>query len=73
MKDLRDVSFLLDIQIYRDYSQNIFGLLQKSYIKKVLKRFDVYDYKLGDTPVAKGDKFSLHQYPKNDFEIKKNA
>ena len=27
------------------------------------------DCKLGDTPVAKGDKFSLSQCPKNNFEI----
>ena len=28
------------------------------------------DCKPGDTPVAKGDKFSLTQCPKNDFEVK---
>ena len=28
------------------------------------------DCKLGDTLVAKGDKFSLCQCPKNNFEIK---
>ena len=28
------------------------------------------NYKLGDTPVAKGDKFSLDQCPKNEFEKK---
>ena len=26
--------------------------------------------KPGDTPVAKGDKFSLSQCPRNDFEVK---
>ena len=31
----------------------------------------MHDCKPGDTPVAKGDKFSLGQRPKNDFEIKK--
>ena len=36
----------------------------------MLKRFGMQDCNLGDTPVAKGDKFSLGQYPKNDFEIK---
>ena len=29
----------------------------------------MHDCKLGDTPVAKGDKFSLNQCPKNNFEI----
>ena len=28
------------------------------------------DCVLGDTPVAKGDKFSLSQCQKNDFEVK---
>ena len=29
------------------------------------------DYKLGDTLITKGVKFSLNQCPKNDFEEKK--
>ena len=29
----------------------------------------MHDCKPGDTPVAKGDKFSLSQCPKNNFEI----
>ena len=28
----------------------------------------MHECKPGDTPVAKGDKFSLNQCPKNDFE-----
>ena len=30
----------------------------------------MHDSKPGDTPVAKGDKFSLNQCPKNNFEVK---
>ena len=69
MKDLGDASFVLGIQIHRDPSRGILGLSQKSYIEKILKRFGMHDCKLGDTPVAKGDKFSLSQCPKNNFEI----
>ena len=29
----------------------------------------MHDCKPGDTPVAKGEKFSLNQCPKNNFEI----
>ena len=29
----------------------------------------MHDCKPGDTPMAKGDKFSLSQCPKNNFEI----
>ena len=70
MKDLGDASFVLGIQIYRDRSRGILRLSQKSYIDKVLKRFGMQDCKPGDTPVSKGDKFSLCQCPKIDLETK---
>nr|CAN73802.1 hypothetical protein VITISV_001401 [Vitis vinifera] len=70
MKDLGNASFVLDIQIYRDRSRGILGLSQKSYIDKVLSRFGISNCALGDMPVAKGDKFSLHQCPKNELENK---
>ena len=60
---------MLGIQIHRDRSRGILGLSQKSYIEKILKRFCMHDCKPSDTPVAKGDKFSLNQCPKNNFEI----
>ena len=69
MKDLDDASFMLGIQIHRDRSRGILGLSQKSYIEKILKRLGMHDCKPGDTIVAKGDKFSLSQCPKNNFEI----
>jgi len=40
-----------------------------SYIEKVLKRFGMQECKSGDTPVAKGDTFSLKQCPKGNLEI----
>jgi len=40
-----------------------------SYIEKVLKRFGMQECKFGDTPVVKGDKFSLKQCPKGNLEI----
>ncbi|GAA0161870.1 hypothetical protein LIER_18088 [Lithospermum erythrorhizon] len=47
------------IQIHRDRSRGILGLSQKSDLDKVLKRFDMQNYKPGYTPIAKGDKFRL--------------
>ena len=41
---------------------------QESYVDKVLDRFGMKDSKPGDTPIAKGDKFSLKQCPNNDLE-----
>ena len=69
MEDLGEASFVLEIQIHRDRSRGILGLSQKSYIEKVLQRFGTQDCKPGDTPVAKGDKFSLKQCPKSDLGI----
>lgn len=54
----------------QDRSQRILGLSQKSYNEKVLSRFDMKGCSSGDTPIAKGDKFSLNQCPKTDLEIK---
>ena len=70
MKDLSDASFVLGIQIYRDRPRGILRLSQKAYIDKVLSRFGMSNCAPGDTPVAKGDKFSLHQCPKNELEKK---
>ncbi|XP_022858509.1 uncharacterized protein LOC111379383 [Olea europaea var. sylvestris] len=71
MKDLGDASFVLGIQILRDLSQGILGLSKKSFIDKVLSRFDMKDSRLGDTPISKGDKFSSKQCLNNDLERKK--
>ena len=70
MKDLGDASFVLGIQIHRDRSRGILGLSQKSYIEKVLAKFGMKDCAQISTHVAKGEKFSLKQSPKNDLERK---
>jgi len=68
MKDLGEASFVLGIKILRDLSQGILRLSQESYIDKVVDRFDMKDNETRDTPIAKGDKFSLKQCPNNDLE-----
>ena len=70
MKDLGEASFVLRIQIYQNLSRVILRLSQKAYIEKVLERYGMQDCKPGKTPVTKGNKFSLSQYPKNDLEVK---
>ena len=70
MKDLGYASFVLGIQIYKDNSRGILGLSQKSYINKLLSRFGMRNCALGEMPMAKGDKFSLHQCLKNELENK---
>ena len=42
MKDLGDASFVLGIQILRDRTRRVLKLSQRTYIEKVLKRFNMH-------------------------------
>ena len=66
MKDLGNASYVLGIQIYRDRSKDILGVSQKGNIENLLQRYNIRDCKPLYTPIAKGDKLSLTQCPKND-------
>jgi Reverse transcriptase (RNA-dependent DNA polymerase) len=59
MKDLGEASYVLGLKIHKDRNKSILGLSQQAYIDKILKRYGMKNYKSGNTPVAKGDKFSL--------------
>jgi Reverse transcriptase (RNA-dependent DNA polymerase) len=64
MKDLGETSYVLGLKIHRDRNKGILGLSQQAYIDKVLKRYGMKNCKSGNTPVVKGDKFSLDQCPR---------
>jgi hypothetical protein len=68
MKDIGEVSYVLSLKIHRDQNKSILGLSQQTYIDKILKRYGMENYKPENTPVAKGDKFSLDQCPKTELE-----
>ena len=68
MKDLRDASFVLRIEIRKDRSHNLLGLPQKAYIVCILSMLNMHNCRGGDALVVKGDKFNLSQCPKNDLE-----
>uniref|UniRef100_A0A2N9GYL9 Reverse transcriptase Ty1/copia-type domain-containing protein n=1 Tax=Fagus sylvatica TaxID=28930 RepID=A0A2N9GYL9_FAGSY len=68
MKDLGEASFVLGIEIHRDKSLGILGLFQKSYISRVLERFNMSTCLASDTPVVKGDKLLKLQCLQNDLE-----
>ena len=70
MKDMGEASYVIGIEIFRDRSQGLLGLSQKSYINKVLERFRMDKCSAGIVPIQKGDKFSQMQCPKNDLERK---
>jgi Reverse transcriptase (RNA-dependent DNA polymerase) len=68
IKDLGEASYVLGLKIHRDLNKGILGLSQQVYIDKILKRYGIKNYKSENTPVAKGDKFSLDQCPKIELE-----
>jgi Reverse transcriptase (RNA-dependent DNA polymerase) len=68
MKDRGEASYVLGLKIHRDRNKVILGLSQYAYIDKVLKRYGMKNYKSENTPVAKGDKFSLNQCPNTELE-----
>jgi Reverse transcriptase (RNA-dependent DNA polymerase) len=64
MKDLGEAPYVLGLKIHRDRNKGILGLSQPTYIDEILKRYGMENYKPENTPIAKGDKFSLVQCPK---------
>jgi hypothetical protein len=54
MKDLGEVVYILDINIYRDRSKRLIGLSQDAYIDKILNRFNTQDSKKGFLPMLHG-------------------
>jgi len=69
MKDLGEASYVLGIEIHRDRTKGVLGLSQKAYIEKMLKRYSMDKCAATPVPFAKGDKFNLHQCPKNQLEL----
>ncbi|KAL0405390.1 UNVERIFIED_CONTAM: Retrovirus-related Pol polyprotein from transposon TNT 1-94 [Sesamum latifolium] len=69
MKDMGEASYILGIKIYRDRSRRMLGLIQSSYIEKVLKRFKMEHSKRGLLPMRHGIKFPPS--PKIDEELKR--
>jgi hypothetical protein len=69
MKDLGKAYYVLGIEIHRDRRKGVLGLSQKSYIEKVLKKFNMH--KCNPTPalIVKRVKFGKFQCPRNQYEI----
>ena len=58
MKDLREASYVLGIQILRDKLSDIMILSQQTYIERILKRFNMQSCSSNKAPIVKGDRFS---------------
>ena len=70
MKDMGHANYVIVIEIFRDRSQGLLGLPQKSYINKFLERFRMEKWSSSVVRIHKGDKFSLMQCPKNELKCK---
>jgi hypothetical protein len=57
MKDLGEASYVLGIEIHRDRRKGVLGLSQKSYIEKVLKKFNMHKCNSMHAPIVKSVKF----------------
>ena len=68
MKDIREATFVIGIEIYRDRSRRLLVLSQESYIKTILKIFYTEGYKPQDSPIIKGDKFNKKQSLRNEIK-----
>jgi hypothetical protein len=49
--------------------KGILGLSQKSYLKKVLKKFNMHACNPMTALIVKGDKYESFQSPRNQYEI----
>ena len=66
MKDLSKASYVLGIKILHDRANELLKLSQRTYIKKILKKFNMHNCSSTRAPIVKGDKFLKAQCPQND-------
>ena len=57
-KDLSEASYVLGIKILCDRANGVIKLSQRTYIKKILRRFNMHKCSSTKAPIVKGDKFS---------------
>ena len=67
-KDLGEAAYILGIKIYRDRERRLIGLIQSTYIDKMLKRFSMTDSKKGSIPMVPGITLSKKHCPSTAAE-----
>lgn len=65
---MSEFNYVIDIQIHKDKFKRTLGLSYKAYIKRVLDKFKISEYKANTTPIVKGDKSNIIQCSKNTFK-----
>ena len=68
MKDLREASYILGIQIHRNKSKRILGLSQSQYIDIIIKKFDMKNSKKGLIPMRHGISLFKNMFQKTSEE-----
>ncbi|RVW60778.1 Retrovirus-related Pol polyprotein from transposon TNT 1-94 [Vitis vinifera] len=68
IKDLGSAKRILGMEIERDRSKRVFRLSQKSYISKILSRFEMNNVKTMSTPLGQHFKLSITQAPETHEE-----
>jgi hypothetical protein len=63
MKDTGEASYVLGVEIHRDWNKQLLGLSQKFYLQSVLKRFSMENYKQASVPIIKETKLSEELCP----------
>ena len=71
MKDLGEAEYILGIRIYRDRSKRMIGLSQRTYVDKVLDRFNIANSKKGYLPMSHGISLSKKQCPSTPDELER--
>ena len=61
MMDLREASYVLGIKILCDRTNVVLRLFQKTYIDRILKRFNMQSCSSRKAPIVKGETFSKSQ------------
>lgn len=68
MKDMGEASFVLGIKILRDRAKEFLGMSQKTYIERILSRFNMSSCNPVKVLINKGDKLSMDKCPKSENE-----
>ena len=68
MKDLGSAKRILGMEIERDKSKRVLRLSQKSYISKVLSRFEMNNVNIVSTPLGQHFRLSITQAPETHKE-----
>jgi hypothetical protein len=63
MKDLGEATYILGIKLYRDRQRRLIGLIQSTYLDKVLKRLRMDKAKKDFLPLLSGKILSKAQCP----------